>query len=269
VATGTHFEEQEEQARRRLPIDRKTLVREVWLVFALSLGASGVGALIHFTGSLTAKKALSQQAAPIITSAAPGRPWLDLTWQLFDIAVALVPVLLVGHFMRRSSESFSTLGFDLRRPKRDLGLGAGLAALVGGAGLGLYLLAYNLGVSLQVQPSTLPDVWWRVPVLVLSAAQNGILEEVIVAGYLLHRLRQFGWSDNTSLVVSALTRGSYHFYQGFGGFVGNVAMGLLFGRVYQRTGRTMPLVIAHTLIDIVAFVGYAAVKGKAGFGWLP
>jgi membrane protease YdiL (CAAX protease family) len=269
VTTGTRFEEQEERARSRMPIDRQTLVREIWLVFALSLGASGVGALINFTGSLTAKKALSEQAAPIITSAAPGRPWLDLTWQLFYIAVALVPVLLVGHLLRRSSESFRSLGFDVTRPRPDLSLGAGLAALVGGAGLGLYLLAYHLGVSLQVQPSTLPDVWWRTPVLVLSAAQNGILEEVIVAGYLLYRLRQLRWSDNTALLVSALTRGSYHFYQGIGGFVGNVAMGLLFGRVYQRTGRTMPLVIAHTLIDIVAFVGYAAVKGKSGFGWLP
>ena len=44
-------------------------------------------------------------------------------------------------------------------------------------------------------------------------------------------------------------------------------MGLLFGRIYQRTGRTMPLVIAHATIDAVAFVGYALLAGKVS--WLP
>ena len=33
-------------------------------------------------------------------------------------------------------------------------------------------------------------------------------------------------------------------------------MGLVFGAWYLRTRRTMPLVIAHTLLDVVAFVGY-------------
>jgi membrane protease YdiL (CAAX protease family) len=101
----------------------------------------------------------------------------------------------------------------------------------------------------------------------MSAAQNAVLEEVLVAGYLLHQLRKLGWGDNRALAVSALLRGSYHLYQGFGAFLGNVAMGLLFGRIYQRFGRTAPLVVAHTLIDSVAFVGYIVLAGHAS--WLP
>jgi membrane protease YdiL (CAAX protease family) len=62
-------------------------------------------------------------------------------------------------------------------------------------------------------------------------------------------------------------RGSYHLYQGFGGFLGNVIMGLVFGRVWQRTNRLWPLVLAHFLIDFVAFVGYAALRGR--LSWLP
>jgi membrane protease YdiL (CAAX protease family) len=110
-------------------------------------------------------------------------------------------------------------------------------------------------------------VWWRIPVLVLSALQNATLEEVLVAGYLLHRLRQLGWSDNRALVLSAVLRGSYHLYQGLGGFAGNAIMGLIFGRLYQRWGRAMPLLIAHTLMDTVAFVGYAELAGRVS--WLP
>ncbi|OBA85470.1 hypothetical protein A5662_04295 [Mycobacteriaceae bacterium 1482268.1] len=38
--------------------------------------------------------------------------------------------------------------------------------------------------------------------------------------------------------------------------LGNAAMGLVFGYTWRRTGRLWPLVIAHGVIDTVAFVGY-------------
>jgi len=48
-------------------------------------------------------------------------------------------------------------------------------------------------------------------------------------------------------------------YQGIGPFIGNFAMGLLFAWWFRSKWgkrRVWPLVIAHTLLDIVAFVGY-------------
>ncbi len=41
-------------------------------------------------------------------------------------------------------------------------------------------------------------------------------------------------------------------------------MGLVFAEWYRRTRRTMPLVIAHTIIDVFAFVGYALLKDALG-----
>ena len=35
------------------------------------------------------------------------------------------------------------------------------------------------------------------------------------------------------VVASALLRGSYHLYQGWGGFVGNAIMGLVFAEYYR------------------------------------
>jgi membrane protease YdiL (CAAX protease family) len=188
-------------------------------------------------------------------------------FQLFNIVVAVAPVALVAYLLLRSGESLATLGVDRRRPAQDTVRGAVLAAVIGGAGLLLYLGAYHAGANLTVVPAKLPAVWWRIPVLLLAAAQNGVLEEVLVAGYLLHRLSQLGWRPGHALTVSALLRGSYHLYQGFGGFAGNVAMGLIFGRLYQRWGRATPLVIAHTLIDGVTFVGYTLLHGHVA--WLP
>jgi membrane protease YdiL (CAAX protease family) len=246
---------------------RRWLVTEVWLVFALSLGAAGVRAAIDLLANLATGRSLTSQIALLNGSRAPGRPWLDLFLQLNSLILGIVPVLLVAHFLTRSGERLGDLGVDRDRPGSDFGRGAVVAAIIGGAGLGLYLGSHAAGLDLTVVPESLPAVWWRIPVLVLSAAQNATLEEVLVAGYLLHRLRQFGWSDNKALLTSATLRGSYHLYQGIGAFAGNFVMGLIFGRLYQRWGRVMPLLIAHTLIDTVAFVGYAELAGRVS--WIP
>ncbi|MGK5530546.1 CPBP family intramembrane glutamic endopeptidase [Streptomyces sp. URMC 129] len=254
---------------------RRVLRRELLLVLALSLGASAVGALISFTGVVTRPGGLSDQAATLNGSRAPGRPWLDLAWQLFGITTELVPVLLVAHLLLReggagaasAGPGLRAIGFDARRPRSDLARGAVVAAGIGGAGLLFYLGAHAFGASLTVVPESLPEVWWKFPVLIASAVQNAVLEEVIVVGYLLRRLAQLGWSPGRALAASALLRGSYHLYQGVGGFLGNVAMGVVFVWLYRRWGRVMPLVVAHALIDIVAFTGYAVLAGRVD--WLP
>jgi membrane protease YdiL (CAAX protease family) len=246
---------------------RRLLGVELLIVLGLSLGASGIGALISFADSLTQPIALGQQVATLNGSRAPGRPWIDLAWQLYYIARGLMPVALVGYLLVRESTSLRVLGFDLGDKRRDLGRGVLVAAAIGGTGLGLYLAAQAAGFNLTVAPSGLPDVWWRIPVLTASAWQNAILEEVIVVGYLLRRLGQLGWSWPAAVVASSVLRGSYHLYQGVGGLVGNMVMGAVFCLLYRRWGRVMPLVVAHALIDTVAFVGYALLAGHVS--WLP
>ncbi|MFD7558567.1 CPBP family intramembrane glutamic endopeptidase [Streptomyces sp. NPDC059533] len=248
---------------------RRGLLRtETLLVLALSLGASAFSSLISFIGSLTKPGGLKDQAATLNASHAPGRPWLDLAWQLFGIATALVPVLLVAHFLtREGAPGLRVLGFDRTRPWWDLGRGALVAAGIGSAGLAFYLAARASGANLTVVPEALPDVWWKFPVLILSAVQNAVVEEVIVLAYLLRRLGQLGWSPMAALLASSVLRGSYHLYQGIGGFIGNMVMGVVFVLAYRRWGRVGPLVVAHALLDIVAFGGYALLAGKVG--WLP
>jgi len=246
---------------------RRLIAFEVAAVLALSLGRSAVSAFIDLMGSLTAHKALSSQHATLNASAAPGRPWLDLSWQLYGIAFGLAPVLVVAYLLMREGRSLRTLGLDRTRPLSDLGRGAAVAAVIGGSGLGLYLAAHAAGAALTVVPTTLPDVWWRIPVLVASAFQNAALEEVVILGYLLRRFDQAGWPRNRSDAVSAVIRGSYHLYQGFGGFVGNLVMGLIFAKLYRRWGRVTPFLLAHGLIDTTAFVGYVLLAGHVS--WLP
>jgi membrane protease YdiL (CAAX protease family) len=239
---------------------------EIVAVLALSLGASALNALLDLIGSLLSKQALGHQQALLVGSLAANH-WLDLALQLAGIAEALAPVLLVLYLLARSGERPADIGLDTSQAGTDAARGAVLAAVIGGAGLLLYIAAFHLGFSLNVVAESLPDVWWRIPVLLLSAAHDGILEEIVVLAYLLRRLDQLGWTPWKAILCSAVLRGSYHLYQGFGAFLGNAAMGIIFGVLYKRWGRCTPMIVAHTLIDAVAFVGYAALHGKVS--WLP
>lgn len=231
---------------------------ELLLVLGVSLGQSAVYSVLSIIEKLTRNVALNQQTTTINNSVVPDRPWLDLAYQLAAIAFPLVPALLALYFLQLTGDRRG-IGFDLRRPRFDLGWGFALAAGIGIPGLAFYLLARTMGFNTNVSPANLAENWWTVPVLVGLAAMNAILEEVMMIGFWFTRGRQLGWPRWVVLVSSALVRGSYHLYQGFGGFLGNVVMGLVLGLFYLKVKRVGPLVVAHFLLDLVAFVGYAAV----------
>lgn len=244
-------------AARRLRI-------EILVVLGISLGQSAVYSLLSLINKLTLPVALNRQTTSMNTSATPDRPWLDLAHQVAGLIFPLMPVILVLYLLwsvnRPAGGPFHAMGFDLRQPGRDLAWGAATFAGIGVAGLAFYFAARELGLNTSISAANLTAAWWTIPVLLLRAVMNGILEEVVMLGYLFTRWRQSGGGVVAILVGSALVRGGYHLYQGFGGFIGNAVMGVVFGLIYLRTKRVMPLVICHALLDIFAFVGYALLE---------
>ena len=234
---------------------------ELAIVFALSLGASAVYSLVSLIAKLTAESGLASSTA-IINRSLSEREWLDFIYQILGIGFGLSPVALVLFLLwQQVKNPFVLLGLNFLQPRRDLLRGLLLAAVIGIPGIGLYLLSRFLGISAQVIPADLTSYWWVIPILLMAAIKAALLEEVVVIGYFFHRLSELGWSDRKQIVFSSLVRGSYHLYQGFGGFIGNFAMGLLFGFLYKKWGRVMPLVIAHFLLDAFAFVGFSLLSG--------
>ena len=237
---------------------------EVLCVLGVSLGISAISSWINFLDIQT-RGGFRHATATLNPSLNP-REWVDLCYQLVDIVNGLVPAFLALLLLsRRPGGPGFGIGLDRWRDKREWLQGAGFAALIGIPGLLLIYLARKLGINAQLDASGIGDVWYRYPVLVLSAIQNGVLEEIVMIGYLLTRLREVGWSSKRAVLVSALIRGSYHTYQGIGGFLGNFVMGLIFGWWFTRTRRVLPLVIAHSILDIVSFAGYAALHGKVSW----
>ena len=258
VATSTTPPAPESAARRLLRI-------ELLIVFAITLGLSALRSLLSLVESLLAPGPLSQQSVALNAPAARA-DLIDLAFQLSRVLQLAAWGGLGAYLLVRGGIRLREVGLTRRPDARDTIYGIALAAGIGVPGLGLYLVALAFGANLTVLPTVLNDTWWRLPVLVLAAAANAWTEELLMIGYLLTRLRQLGYGRYAALFVAAVLRGAYHLYQGFGGFAGNLVMGLVFGWLWQRTNRLWPLIIAHTVIDVVAFVGYAVLHGRVG--WL-
>lgn len=229
---------------------------EVSIVLALSVGRSAVYSVLSLIQALGRDESLGNQSTSINPGANAQQLW-DVTYQFVAWFFALAPVALAIYFLwEPGTHALRRIGLDFTRIGRDLAWGAGLVAVIGIPGLALYLGGRAIGITVHVDAAPLDGSWWTVPLLLLAAVRAGLTEEVIFLGYLYDRLRRIGWSVWGIILATAALRGAYHAYQGFGPIVGNIAMGIVFGWIYHRWGRVMPLVIAHVLIDIVAFVGY-------------
>jgi uncharacterized protein len=242
---------------------RRALRIEIAVVLAVTFGLSAYTALLNLIEAV-----LLGLAGQVVALNPRRSPFdlidlgLNLAWVFQLLAWGALGVYLLW----RSGFSPPQIGLSRPRWRPDLLGGLGLAVLIGLPGLAFYLLARILGLNASVEPAELYDTWWRIPVLLLVAFANGWAEEVIVVGFLFTRLRQLKVSPVAAVILTSLLRGLYHLYQGFGAGLGNVAMGLVFGYVYVRTGRLWPLIVAHALIDAVAFVGYALAAGH--LNWL-
>ncbi|WP_422936077.1 CPBP family intramembrane glutamic endopeptidase [Sinomonas sp. P47F7] len=243
---------------------------QLLIVLGLSLGQSAVYSVVQLLDKAT--QAPLAQGKSTLNRSLSTREYFDFAYQLLDIVFSLVPVALALYFVWEAvgrggwRAPFRRLGLDFRRPGRDALFGAGLLLAIGIPSLGLYWAGRAIGLTTSIIPSGLDQYWWTVPVLIFSAVRHALVEETIVVGFMLGWLRRLGWSTTAAVAASAILRGSYHLYQGIGPFVGNAVMGLVFCWVYRRYGRVMPLVIAHALLDIVAFVGFSLVGKAIGLG---
>jgi membrane protease YdiL (CAAX protease family) len=242
---------------------RRALRIEIVVMLAVTFGLSAYTALLNLIEAV-----LLGLAGQIVALNPRRSPFdlIDLGLNLAGVFQLLAWGALGVYLLWRSGFGPERIGLGPPRWRPDVLGGLGLAALVGLPGLALYQLARIVGLNASVEPAELYDTWWRIPVLLCTAFANGWAEEVIVVAFLLTRLRQLRVNPLAAVVASSVLRGAYHLYQGFGAGLGNLAMGLVFCYVWQRTGRLWPLIIAHGLIDSVAFVGYALASGH--LSWL-
>lgn len=238
---------------------------ELWLVYGLSLGASAIYSTLSLVRKLLSEAGLAGSKVTLNQSATP-IAWLDLTYQLVGVALALAPVGLAVYLVALyPGNPWRQLGLHVRGWGADVWRGIGFAAAVGIPGIGLYLLGRQLGLAAAVDPSGLYAHWWTIPILLLAAAKASIVEEFIAVAFTRLRVSALNWTPVAFILFSALLRASYHSYQGYIGFIGNFVMGLVFAWYYQRSGRLFPLLVAHAAMDVSVFVAGPWFLSMVGF----
>jgi membrane protease YdiL (CAAX protease family) len=89
---------------------------------------------------------------------------------------------------------------------------------------------------------------------VLASLVAGIVEELVVLGYLVHRLEQLGWRAWRIVVAAVVVRVSFHLDYGAGSL--RIALwATVTVLLYLRLRRLLPFILAHALWDVIVFTG--------------
>ena len=174
----------------------------------------------------------------------------------------LALVALVVYLMWEPGQNaLRRIGLDFTRFGGDLGRGILLAAVIGIPGLGLYAGVAAAGA--QRRGGRL-SAGCRVVDRAAPAARGvraGLTEEVIFIAYLFDRLRRLGWSWWAIILSTAALRGRLPRVPGRRCDRRQLRDGRRVRLVLPALGPGDAAVIAHTLLDIVAFVGLSPGRG--------
>jgi membrane protease YdiL (CAAX protease family) len=91
----------------------------------------------------------------------------------------------------------------------------------------------------------------RLPFFAL-AATAGLCEEFLYRGFAMAALRRSGLVAWEVVAVSSILFGMAHLYQGRGGLVGTMLIGVLFGTTRVAYHSLIPVVVWHGTLDAVA-----------------
>jgi membrane protease YdiL (CAAX protease family) len=165
------------------------------------------------------------------------------------IATEVITLLAVYAILRIRGWDFARLGLRFTWG----GAGSGLALFIA-----FMLLYYVLALAVVTTFGiTLPGLKLvhraPLPLTLAFLVLNSLFEEVTVVGYVVNALEKQG--PALAITASTLLRFSYHLYQGPIASLSILPLGLLFGLVYWRSKSLWPLMVAHTLINLMSVLG--------------
>jgi membrane protease YdiL (CAAX protease family) len=168
----------------------------------------------------------------------------------FSVA-AVVPLALL--LLARTGQKPASIGLGVPRWGADIWPALGLVGLS-------FLAEYGLIIVLTIivgQHSSLikSASVGHVPAYYViygltTAITTAVAEEVIVNGYLITRLEQFGWTPQRALLLSLTLRTSYHVYYGLG-FLLTVPFGYFVTKSFQKHHRLNRSIAAHFIYDAI------------------
>ena len=84
------------------------------------------------------------------------------------------------------------------------------------------------------------------------AVTAGVCEEFLYRGFAMGALARVGFPAWSVVILTAALFGLAHVYQGRGGILGTFVMGILFGGIRVAYDTLVPVMMIHTVVDLVA-----------------
>ena len=214
---------------------------ELSIVIAVAFGLPIVTSVIAFVG---------HTVAPAVTVVVDANSWL---WSLLIYELPVTAVL----FLFLKIRGWTLVGIGLRPALLDPFIGIGLAIVCYVAFyvsfVGVWLaVAFTRGHPMSMAQHFVPHGAFLAPAIAVSLV-NAIYEEVFVCGYIVSAMERARWRSWTAINVSVAVRVTYHLYQGIIGVVTIVPIGLVFALWYWRSRRLWPAIVAHGVIEFIAF----------------
>lgn len=162
---------------------------------------------------------------------------------------------ILGGFLAARGWDGKQLGLAASKTDLPIALALGVVAYL--AYVAIYVtLGRALSGGVQV-PEGMIERNLHLSTVLVASVVNGAFEELFLCGYVITALKK---TQSTALAinVSIAIRLSYHLYQGTGGVISIIPVGVVFAHWFARTGRLWPIAIAHCLFDILGLWPYLA-----------
>lgn len=208
----------------------------------------------------------------IITFTNRANPWeYALMWGNVHtslIADTVTIVLVIWLIRREGLRLADLITWQKESIWREGLLGLGLtivlyAALLLGGLLGAFLafgseaFAFDASAMVNLTRAELPPLWYYLWGLIVLPITVAIAEELAYRGYAQPRLEALTNSNWTAVFIVAFGFGIQHiafsltdWQSALARFIGTFIAGIVFGTIYLRQRRLLPLIIAHWLIDV-------------------
>ena len=177
-------------------------------------------------------------------------------WLLIDYAtVKFFPLLVLAWLIRREKVEFSTLGLCIPTALSFLSamlVGALVAVFIE---QNAYLLTDWLSSAyppLGKMPGIAISVWRWVD-LTVGLVMVSIVEEVVFRGYLRIFLSRYTRRASVVIGTSAIAFGLIHWSGGLQQVMATSAVGAVFMALYLRTNSLPAIMVAHYLVNFIAF----------------
>jgi uncharacterized protein len=166
------------------------------------------------------------------------------------IVYELVAAAILLTFLRVRNWTLQSLGVSPSLQETLVGVGLAAAAYLAYVVVFLISAVLSPHVAQVVANQTLVAPGLNVALVIVTSIVNPAFEELFVCGYVVTALRErrgFWTAVNVSITIRLL----YHLYQGPIGVLSIIPVGFIFAYWYARTARLWPLIVAHTIFDLL------------------